>query len=97
MGKTYDSIALQKAEVRVNREVVSKINYLAAFGGKSEVLKSQYMRLLYENKEDSMKILARQLTDPYSVQQYNNTPHYTFSKEQKKVYSSVGGTPHLDN
>jgi peptidylprolyl isomerase len=97
MGKTYDSLALQKAEVRVNREVVSKINYLTAFGGKSPALKTQYMRLLYENKEDSMKILARQLTDPYSVKQYALTPHYTFSKGQKKVYSTIGGTPHLDN
>ncbi len=97
MGKTYDSIALKKAEIRVNRETASKINYTTAFGGKSLALKKQYFRLLYENKEDSLKYYARQLTDPYSVKEYNNTPHYTFSNEQKKMYNTVGGTPHLDN
>ena len=97
MGKTYDSIALQKAEVRVNREIVSKINYTTAFGGKSEALKKLYMRLLYQDKEDSLKYYVKQLTDSYSIAQYNKTPHYTFSKEQKKAYSTIGGTPHLDN
>ena len=97
MGKIYDSLALRKAEIRVNREVVSKINYTAAFGGKSAALKKQYFRLLYENKEDSLKYYARQLTDPYSIKEYNITPHYTFSKEQKKTYGTIGGTPHLDN
>ena len=97
MGKTYDSVALKKAEIRVNREVVSKINYTTAFGGKSETLKKQYFRLLYENKEDSLKYYARQLTDLYSIKEYYKTPHYTFTKEQKKIYSTIGGTPHLDN
>lgn len=97
MGKTFDSLALEKAEKRVNSGLITKINYLTAFGGKSPALKQKYMRLLYENKEDSMKIYARQLTDPYSVAQYKKTPHYTFSKEQRKTYSTIGGTPHLDN
>ncbi len=97
MGKTYDSVALKKAEIRVNREAVTKINYTTAFGGKSDGLKRQYFRLLYENKEDSLKYYARQLTDPYSIKEYAKTPHYTFTKEQKKTYSTIGGTPHLDN
>ncbi len=97
MGKLYDSIALKKAEIRVNREIVSKINYTTAFGGKSANLKKQYFKLLYENKEDSLKYYVRQLSDPYSINQYNKTPHFKFSKEQKKDYGTIGGTPHLDN
>jgi peptidylprolyl isomerase len=97
MGKTYDSIALKKAEIRVNREIISKINYTTAFGNKSETLKKKYFKLLYENKDDSLKFYARQLSDSYSINEYNKTPHYTFTKEQKKAYSTIGGTPHLDN
>jgi peptidylprolyl isomerase len=96
MGKTYDSLALKKAEIRVNREVVSKLNYLTAFGGKSPALKAFYLRLLEQHKEDSMKIVVKQLTDPVSISEYNKTPHYTFSPAHKKAYETIGGTPHLD-
>jgi peptidylprolyl isomerase len=97
MGKIYDSVGLKKAEIRVNCEVVSKINYTTAFGGKSEALKKQYFRLLYQNKEDSLKYYVRQLTDPYSIKEYYKTDRYIFSNEQKKIYNTIGGTPHLDN
>ncbi|HRH11568.1 MAG TPA: peptidylprolyl isomerase, partial [Bacteroidia bacterium] len=36
MGKVHDSVSLQKAEMRVNKALISKINYTTAFGGKSE-------------------------------------------------------------
>lgn len=97
MGKTFDSVSLKKAEIRVNHYVVSKINYTVAFGGKSQALKALYLRLQQQNKNDSITFLCKQLTDPVSIAEYNKTPHYTFSEEQKKVYTTIGGTPHLDN
>ena len=97
MGKKYDSTALAKAELRVNKAIITKINYTIAYGGKSESLKNKYLKLLYENKEDSMKYYAGKLEDLISIGEYAKTPHYTFSKEQKKIYETIGGTPHLDN
>jgi peptidylprolyl isomerase len=97
MGKTYDSLALQKAEIRVNREVVTKINYLVGFGGKSPELKKYYNRLFTQGKEDSLKIVVKQLTDAVSKAEYARTKHYTWTKAQKKTYATLGGTPHLDN
>lgn len=97
MGKKYDSLALQKAEIRVNREIITKINYLVGFGGKSPALKSYYTRLFTQGKEDSLKIVVRQLTDAVSKAEYSKTKHYTWSAEQRKTYASLGGTPHLDN
>jgi peptidylprolyl isomerase len=97
MGKKYDSLALQKAELRVNREIVQKINYLVGFGGKSPALKAYYNRLYAQGKEDSLKIVTKQLTDPISKAEYSKTKHYTWTPEQKKTYATLGGTPHLDN
>jgi cyclophilin family peptidyl-prolyl cis-trans isomerase len=96
MGKKFDSTTLKKAEIRVNRDIVAKVNYLTAFGGKSLALKTYYLRLLEQKKDDSLKIAVRQLTDPIAIKEYNSTPHYTFSEEHKKAYSTIGGTPHLD-
>lgn len=97
MGKTYDSLSLHKAEVRVNKALVNKINYNVAFGGKSSELKQLYIRLFTQGKDDSLKWHARQLNDPVAIAEYFKSPRYTFNKEQKQVYATIGGTPHLDN
>lgn len=96
MGKTYDSLALRRAEIRVNKDLVQKINYNVAFSGKSMALKNYYMRLDKEGKTDSLKIVRRQLVDPISIAEYERTPHFTFTEEQRKTYATLGGTPHLD-
>lgn len=97
MGKKYDSLALKKAELRVNREIITKINYTVGFGGKSKKLKAQYIRLFTQGKNDSLNYYVKQLTDSVSVAEYKVSKHYTFSKAQKKTYAEIGGTPHLDN
>jgi len=96
MGKTFDSAALRKMELRVNRSLIQKINYNIAFSGKSKELQKYFMRLSTQEKTDSLKIVSRQLTDPVSIDRYNKTPHFTFTAEQKKTYATLGGTPHLD-
>ncbi|MBK8521495.1 MAG: peptidylprolyl isomerase [Chitinophagaceae bacterium] len=96
MGKPYDSLALRKAEIRINKDIVQKINYTVAYGGKSPELKKYYMRLDIEGKTDSLKIVRRQLVDPVSITEYERTPHFTYTAEQKKTYATLGGTPHLD-
>lgn len=97
MGKKYDSLALKKAEYRVNRQIITKINYTVGFGGKSKKLKAQYIRLFTQGKNDSINYFVKQLSDSVSISEYNASKHYTFSPEQKKTYANLGGTPHLDN
>lgn len=96
MGKTFDSAALKKAEIRVNKAVVNKVNYTVAFSGKSPELNKYYRRLEAEGKTDSLKYARNLLSDPASIKEYERTPHHTFTTSQKKIYATVGGTPHLD-
>lgn len=96
MGKTYDSATLRKAEIRINKNIVQEINCNVAFSGKSKKLQEYYLRLTAEGKEDSLKMVRRQLVDPISIERYKTTPHFTFTPEQIKTYSTIGGTPHLD-
>lgn len=96
MGKTFDSAALEKTEIRVNKDLVQKINYNVAFSGKSPELRAYYMRLIAEGKEDSLKYARQQLTDPESIARYKKAPRFRFTDEQKKTYATLGGTPHLD-
>lgn len=96
MGKTFDSAALKKIELRINKSLIQKINYNVAFSGKSMELKKYYTRLSIEEKTDSLNFASRQLVDPISIDRYNKTAHFTFTAEQKKIYATEGGTPHLD-
>ncbi len=96
MGKTYDSLALRKEEIRMNKHLVQKINYNIAFSGRSPELKKYYIRLDAEGKTDSLKYVSQQLVDPVSIAVYEKIPHFTFTAAQKKIYATQGGTPHLD-
>lgn len=96
-GKKYDSVALKKAEIRVNRDVVIKTNYLVGFGGKSKKLKEYYIRLFTQGKNDSLNWAVKQLSDSVSIAEYYKTKRYRFTEKQKRTYESIGGTPHLDN
>lgn len=96
-GKKYDSLTLKKTEIRVNRDVVIKTNYLVGFGGKSKKLKDYYIRLYTQGKNDSLNWAVKQLSDSVSIREYYNVKRYVFSEKQKKTYESIGGTPHLDN
>lgn len=96
MGKTFDSAALRKAELRVNKNLIQKINYNVAFSGKSPELRKYYMRLDAEGKTDSLKYARQRLTDPVSIATYERTPHFTYTAKQRKTYATTGGTPHLD-
>jgi peptidylprolyl isomerase len=97
MGKKQDSVSLRRAEIRVNKNLVQKINYNVAYSGKSQALKDYYIRLDKEGKTDSLKIVRQRLVDPISIAEYERTPHFTFTPEQRKTYATSGGTPHLDN
>jgi peptidylprolyl isomerase len=96
MGKTYDSAALRKAELRVNKYLVQKINSNVAASGKSKELRKYYYRLIAEGKTDSLKAVRQQLTDPVSIAEYEKTPHFTYTPEQRKTYATIGGAAHLD-
>lgn len=97
MGKKHDSASLRRAEIRVNKDIVQKINYNIAYSGKSKALKDYYIRLDKEGKTDSLKIVRQRLVDPISIAEYEKTPHFTYTAEQRKTYATLGGTPHLDN
>ena len=54
-----------------------------------------YKRLLAENKQDSALTVKSQIDNAVNVI-YNSAQPYKFTEEEIKVYTTVGGTPHLD-
>jgi len=95
MGKKRTAEDLKKTEERINKTHYN--NCAAAFmktdAGKT--LKQDYNRLKAENKTDSAALVNTTIEEKIKAE-HLKTPEYTFSKEQLEVYTTVGGTPHLD-
>lgn len=95
MGKKRTPEDLKKIEERINKTHYT--NCAAAFmkteDGKK--LKQNYNRLKTENKTDSAALVNAEIEDHIKTG-HLKTSEYKFSKEQIDVYTTVGGTPHLD-
>jgi len=68
-------------------ELLSQPEYAAA--------KATYMNYYYSNnkiKLDSMKTVYGGIVDKLPL----TTPKFTYSEEQRTIYKTIGGTPHLD-
>jgi cyclophilin family peptidyl-prolyl cis-trans isomerase len=95
MGKVRTMEDLKKYEDRINRTNYNKTarEYISSDDGK--ILKQKYNRLKNENKVDSAQMLNAVIEENIK-KRADQTPAYKFTEKQVKVYTTVGGTPHLD-
>jgi len=95
MGKKRTLEELKKYEERINKAHYNRgaRKYIGSEAGKAQ--KALYNRLKKEGKVDSASFVN--LAIEQAVQQEHlKTPEYRFSPYQVEIYTTVGGTPHLD-
>ena len=92
-GKTYtDSLLLIQAD-RITKRTL--YNYFVIKTENQHYL-MDYKRYVKEEKEDSMKYI-NSVFDAMVEKEYPNVAKYKFTSEQIKAYTTIGGTPALDN
>ncbi|MDC3337706.1 peptidylprolyl isomerase [Flavobacteriales bacterium] len=92
-GKVYSEQMLKTQEQRVNQSNSNKIirDYLRNPENKADLDAVSYCQ---KNKlDDSLSNIIARIS---AVVSKNQTP-FTFTPDQRNAYSTVGGTPHLDN
>jgi peptidylprolyl isomerase len=94
-GRKLNDNDLQSFEYRINKPVLMKLTQQITMRPENTDLLNEIDRLKKENKQDSMRLLAKKI-DEQVFAEYKNTPHFEFSEEQKNAYKTIGGTPHLD-
>ena len=110
-ARTGDQVNPEKkssgSQFYIVQGVVLPANNIAALEKKgNEMLAQSYMRQLAQTKNDSLKIYKQsgnQAALTYLIGRLQNeamamvakTP-FKLTEEQKKIYTTVGGTPHLD-
>lgn len=94
-GKKFTDESLKNVEYRINRPILHQLTkeYLETPG--NEAIKTQYERYQKEGMKDSLAVLKKKI-DLSIMPLYEAKEHHTFTEEQKQVYKTIGGTPHLD-
>lgn len=94
-GKVRTKEELRKYEARINKTRFNNCAraYLKSAEGQKQ--KQCYDRLKQQEKTDSAALINIQMEAAIQAL-YAQKPDYTFSSYQTDMYTSVGGTPHLD-
>jgi cyclophilin family peptidyl-prolyl cis-trans isomerase len=61
----------------------------------NQILRASIVRLQQAQKRDSLEIIGKPAIE-FVNNELKKLPEYTFSPEQIKTYSTLGGAPHLD-
>jgi peptidylprolyl isomerase len=96
-GKIQDDALLEKNEKRINRSLIQKISDSLLALPQNQKLKSDLERIKKDlpSRSDSLSLLQKKvdaLTDPV----YAKYSKYKIPDDERKVYKTIGGTPHLD-
>lgn len=94
-----DSLLDVVIKTRIDQPLKQKIFAAYINDPKNKATKDAFIRAQqrarYLNQPDSLNMLSAQI-DPIINAQFEKTPHRVITAEQRKVYTTLGGTPHLD-
>lgn len=95
MGKKRSLEDLKKYEARINKALKGRVTatYSNSIEGKAAI--EQRNRLKRENKTDSVMLLTARI-ESATAALATPAPEYHFTDQQVAVYTTSGGTPHLD-
>jgi cyclophilin family peptidyl-prolyl cis-trans isomerase len=91
-GKVYNDSLLNLQAKRITK---LKLFNTVVNRDENKVLLTRYQAFVKTDQEDSMKVLNDIITKQVEAE-LPATKLYTFTDEQIKTYTSIGGTPHLD-
>jgi cyclophilin family peptidyl-prolyl cis-trans isomerase len=95
MGKKRTLEDLKKYEDRINKKYLENCERKFSKSLDGMALKKTHDRLAVTGKADSAGLVSRKIDSLVQVL-YHKKPEYKFSQQQIDVYTTIGGTPHLD-
>ena len=94
-GRKYTDYELTAIETQINNKTKQQIFNTMLSLPQNKTLLDKLNRLQQEGKSDSIQIVV-QSVQPEIEKEFSKTIPYKFSKTQREVYSTIGGTPMLD-
>jgi len=94
-GTVFTDSTLKNAEARIHMGAKQKIFMEVINRPENAALRAAFVRNQAKGNGDSLQILGQKVA-PMIDAEYEKTPHRVITEEQKKVYTTLGGAPHLD-
>ncbi|MGP8215165.1 MAG: peptidylprolyl isomerase [Bacteroidia bacterium] len=95
-GKKFTDGALDTMEQRMNMGIKQQIFTKIINMPQNMELKKKFIKFQNESNIDSLQALTKTI-EPEIDSIYDKSDKFKFSPEQRKAYTTVGGTPQLDN
>src|SRR6185312_1280604 len=94
-GKVFTDAELNQMQDQMNMGLKQQIFTSIISKPENAALKQRFVMYQQKSNIDSLRALAATI-EPQIDSVYNNSPKFAFSDEQRKAYTTIGGTPHLD-
>ncbi len=94
-GRSFSLPDLSAMEAQVNNPIKQKIFGDLINRPENAALKKRFMNNQQAQNGDSLTKLS-QIIEPMVQKEFDKTPHFSYSEEQRKAYTTAGGAPHLD-
>jgi peptidylprolyl isomerase len=95
-GKVFRSGEMDTMEQRANFGIKQQIFTKIISEPKNAQLKARFIKYQNQSNIDSLQALTKTI-EPEIDSIYDKTPKFSFTPEERKAYTTVGGTPQLDN
>jgi len=94
-GKVYSDAELTQMEDRINMGMKQQIFSTIIDKPENAALKQKFIQYQQQSNIDSLRALAATI-EPQIDSIYAKSPKFTYTAEQRKTYTTIGGVPHLD-
>jgi peptidylprolyl isomerase len=94
-GKVYTDAELTQMEDMQNNGIKQQIFTSIIDKPQNAALKQKLIQYQNQSNIDSMRALASTI-EPKIDSIFATMPHFSFTPEQRKIYTTIGGVPHLD-
>ena len=96
-GKIFKDSILNIQEIRANQQLMVKVFNEMMAKPENARLKEKIMYFQQNRMVDSLKKINDVIEPVIREEAKKRKEYFSFTPEQRKIYSTVGGTPHLDN
>ncbi len=94
-GRVFTDAELDQYELNMNRGIKQKIFTELINHPENAAIKKKFIDYQNQNNIDSLRAVSQKF-EPEIDSVYAKVPHFQFTQEQRKAYTTVGGAPHLD-
>lgn len=95
-GQKFTDEDLDQIEKRMNSQLEQKLFYEIMQDTTQKALRDEYEQLRAARDREGFEVFFKEKIQPILDEKMKDEETFAFTDEQREVYKTIGGTPHLD-